>query len=110
MKTLKNVMLAGLFAMTMNSYANNVPVFDIDGNVTISQEADKVQVSILNTANVTYQLIIYSEDGTLVYKGWLGNAVSLGRAFDFQTAQKGTYTFKLISKEGALFEQDVKIG
>jgi len=109
MKTMKKVLFAGLLMISMASYANE-KFASKDGNVTIIQDEETVNVSILNTKNASYQLFIYSEDGTLVYKGWLGSDVSLGKAFNFQTALEGTYTFKLVSKEGASFEQDVKIG
>lgn len=109
MKTIKNVMLAGLLMIGMAANANE-RFATKDGNVTITKENEVVNVSILNTQNATYQLIITSEDGAVVYKGWLGNNLSLGKAFDFQTAEEGTYTFKLVSKNGASFEQDIKIG
>lgn len=109
MKTIKNVVLTGMLMISMASFAND-NFYNKDGNVTISQQDEIVQVSILNTMNASYQLYIYSEEGTLIYKGRLGSNISLGKAFDFQTAQKGTYTFKLVTNAGATFVQDVKIG
>ncbi len=110
MKTIKNVMLTGLLMISMASFANNVKFINKDGNVTITSQNEMVQVSVLNTKNASYQLLIFSEDGTLVYKGRLGSDLTIGKAFDFQTAQKGVYTFKLVTNAGATFEQDIKIG
>ncbi len=109
MKTIKNIMLAGLLMIGAAANANE-RFATKDGNVTITQEKEVVNVSILNTMNATYKLIITSEDGAVVYKGWLGDNLSIGKAFDFQTAPEGTYTFKLVSQNGASFEQDIKIG
>ena len=109
MKTIKNVMLAGLLMIGVAVNANE-RFATKDGYVTITQEKEVVNVSILNTKNATYKLIIKSEEGAIVYKGWLGDNLSLGKAFDFQTAPAGTYTFKLVSQDGASFEQEVKIG
>lgn len=110
MKTMKNVLLTGLLMISMASLANNEKFINKDGNVTITSENEVVQVSVLNTKNASYQIFIYSEDGTLVFKGRLGSEITLGKAFDFQTAQKGVYTFKLVTNAGASFEQDIKIG
>ena len=109
MKTIKNVMLAGLLMIGMAANANE-RFATKDGYVTITTENEVVHVSVLNTMNASYKLIILNEWGTIVYKGWLGDDLSLGKAFDFQTARKGTYTFKVVSKNGASFEQEVKIG
>ena len=109
MKTIKNVMLAGLLMIGMATNASERFAIK-DGIITITENNEVVNVSILNTKNATYKLIIFSEDGSIVYKGWLGDDLSLGKVFDFQTAQEGTYVFKLVSKSGAEFEQEVKIG
>lgn len=109
MRTIKNVVLTGMLMISMASFAHD-NFYNKDGNVTISKQNEMVQVSILNTMNASYQLYIYSEEGTLIYKGRLGSNISLGKAFDFQTAQEGTYTFKLVTNAGATFVQDVKIG
>lgn len=109
MKTMKNVMLASLFVLSMSAFANNEKVTTKDGNVTITQENETIAVSVLNTKNATYKLFIYSEDGTLVFKGKLGSSASIGKAFDFQTAQKGTYTFTLVNNTGETFVKDIKI-
>lgn len=102
-------MLASLFVLSMSAFANNEKVTTKDGNVTITQENETIAVSVLNTENATYKLFIYSEDGTLVFKGKLGNNASIGKAFDFQTAQKGIYTFKLVTNVGETFVKDIKI-
>ena len=109
MKTMKNVMLAGLFVLTLSAFANNEKVTTKDGNVTITQDNETIAVSVLNTQNAHYKLFIYSEEGTLVFKGILGSETSLGKAFDFQTAEQGTYTFKVVSNNGETFEQDIEI-
>ncbi|MEZ4859367.1 MAG: hypothetical protein R2781_11210 [Flavobacteriaceae bacterium] len=109
MKTMKNVMLASLFVLSMSAFANYEKVTTKEGNVTITQENETIAVSVLNTQNATYKLFIYSEDGTLVFKSNLGSEASMGKAFDFQTAQRGTYTFKLVTNAGETFVKDVKI-
>lgn len=109
MNTLKNVMLAGLLMIGVAANAKE-RFATKDGIVTITKNNEVVNVSILNTKNASYKLVIYSEDGSVVYKGWLGDDLSLGKVFDFQTAEEGTYVFKFVSKSGAEFEQDVKIG
>ena len=109
MKTIKNVLLTSLVLISMVAVANNEKVTFNDGNVTISQENETLTVSVLNTQNATYRLFIYSEDGTLVFKSNLGSDASLGKAFNFQTAQKGMYTFKLVTNAGETFVQDVRI-
>ena len=102
MKTIKNVLLIGLVFFSMVALANNE-------KVTITQENETIAVSVLNTQNATYKLFIYSEDGTMVFKSNLGSNASLGKAFNFQTAQKGTYTFKLVTNAGETFVKDIEI-
>ncbi|MEZ4779232.1 MAG: hypothetical protein R2786_07585 [Flavobacteriaceae bacterium] len=102
MKTIKNVLFTGLVLFSMVVVANNE-------KITITQENETIAVSVLNTQNATYKLFIYSEDGTLVFKGNLGSNASLGKAFNFQTAQKGTYTFKLVTNAGETFVKDIEI-
>ncbi len=67
MKNLKNVLLTGMILFTVAATATNEKITS-DGNVTITHEDEKVEVSVLNMQNETYQLFIYSEDGTLVLK------------------------------------------
>ena len=49
MKTMKNVMLAGLFVLTLSAFANNEKVTTKEGNVTITQNNETIAVSVLNT-------------------------------------------------------------
>ncbi len=110
MKTVKNILFIGLVTLSMVSFANNERITNKEGNVTITQNSSQVEVSVLNTENAKYQLFIYSENGDLVFKGTLGKEVSLGKAFDFKTAENGVYTFKVVSNTGAKVEKEVKIG
>ena len=48
MKTMKNVMLASLFVLSVSAFANNEKVTTKDGNVTITQENETIAVSVLN--------------------------------------------------------------
>lgn len=108
MKTLRNfIALVGLL-VSFSGFANTEEVVAED-NVTIVTEASTVAVSILNTNHASYQLYIYSEAGDLVFKSRLGSETSLGQAFDFKTAEKGTYTFKVVSNSGTKFEKEIVI-
>ena len=102
MKTIKNVLLTGLFMISMAAMANNEKVENVvleskpqEGNVTITEENETVAVSVLNTNNASYQLFIYSNNGDLVFKGKLGDQASLGKAFDFKTAE---YMASIVNK------------
>lgn len=109
MKTIKNVLLTSLMMISMVALANHEKGSVSEGNVTITQEKETLTISVLNTQNATYKLFIYSEDGTMVFKSNLGSEASLGKAFNFQTAQKGIYTFKLVTNAGETFVKDVRI-
>ncbi|MEZ4874725.1 MAG: hypothetical protein R2793_04575 [Flavobacteriaceae bacterium] len=110
MKTMKNVLLTGLLMISLMATASNEKGAPKVGNVTITEQNETVAVSVLNTQNATYTLFIYSEDGTMVFKSTLGSHTTLGKAFNFQTAQEGVYTFKLVTNAGETFVKDIKIG
>jgi len=108
MKTLRNfIILTGLL-VSFSGFATTEEVVNED-NVTIVNEANTVAVSILNTNQASYQLYIYSEAGDLVFKSRLGSKTSLGKAFDFETAEKGSYTFKVVSNGVTKFEKEIVI-
>ena len=96
MKTIKNVLLTGLFMISMAAMANNEKVTTKEGNVTITEENETVAVSVLNTNNASYQLFIYSNNGDLVFKGKLGDQASLGKAFDFLMKEYCSYVSRHI--------------
>ena len=109
MKTIKNALFTGLLMISMLAVANTENGIVNEGNVTISQQNETLTLSVLNTKKESYKLFIYSEDGTMVFKSNLGSDTSLGKAFNFQTAQKGMYTFKLVTNAGETFVKDVRI-
>ena len=78
--------------------------------VSIQQDAEVVRVSVLNTENATYKVYVYNEQGEIINKSFLGNAVSLGQQFDFSDAPKGEYTFKLIAENGKTYSYSVNTG
>ena len=111
MKTVKTIITAFMLLTFMANYANDKKVItSSNGEVTIINENELVQVSILNTNNATYTLAVYSEGGELLYKEKLGNAASLVKTFDFKTSEVGTYKFLLKSGEGEITSYKVKTG
>ena len=111
MKTVKTIITAFMLLTFMANYANDGKVISsTNEEVTITEENELVQVSILNTNNTNYTLAVYSEDGELLYKEELGNASSLGKTFDFNSSVVGTYKFKLIDSEGKVSSYKVKTG
>lgn len=111
MKTVKTIITAFMLLTFMVNYANDSKVISsTNEEVTITEENELVQVSILNINNTNYTLAVYSEDGELLYKEELGNASSLGKTFDFKSSVVGTYKFKLIDSEGKVSSYKVKTG
>lgn len=111
MKTVKTIITAFMLLTFMAHYANDGKVItSTTGEITITEENELVQVSILNTNNTNYTLAVYSEDGDLLYKEVLGNANSLGKTFDFKSSVIGTYKFKLIDGKGKVSSYKVKTG
>jgi len=111
MKTVKTMITAFMLLTFMANYANDLKVIATnDGDITITEDNELVQVSILNTNNATYTLAVYSEGGELLYKESLGNATSLGKTFDFTSSVVGTYKFKLIDGAGKVSSYKVKTG
>ena len=111
MKTVKTIITAFMLLTFMANYANDGKVISSTrGEITITEENELVQVSILNTNNTNYTLAVYSEYGELLYKEALGNAKSLGKTFDFKNSTVGTYKFMLIDGEGKVSSYKVKTG
>lgn len=110
MKTLKNFITVLVLTFSLTSFATNGDNVTTEENVTITNTSNTVAISILNTENNSYKLYIYSENGDLVFKSLLGSKTSLGQAFDFNTAEAGTYIFKVVSDEGTITNQKVVIG
>ena len=111
MKTVKTIITAFMLLTFMVNYANdNKVITSSDGEITIIDENELVQVSILNTDHSTYTLLLFSEDGTLLYKEKLGNAANLVKTFDFKTSKVGTYKFLLKDSEGKVSSYKVKTG
>lgn len=101
MKTIRRILMAFALVYSAGVFANDVKVVSGNsGDVTITEDNEMVQVSILNVEKLSYTLFIYSENGDLLYKGKLGNGQSLGRTFDFRDAQSGKYKFKMVSETG----------
>ena len=101
MKTIRKILMAFALVFSTGVFATNVKVISgNNGEVTITEENEMVQVSILNVNKQSYTLYIYSEDGDLIYRGAFGNDQSLGRTFDFRDAQIGNYKFKMVSETG----------
>lgn len=111
MKRVKRILVAFALTISMASMANDTKVISgNDGEITITENNELVKVSVLNTTASSYRLVIYSQDGEVMYRGTLGNDQSLGRWFDFKNAPEGTYKFKLVSKDGEIFSYKVKTG
>ncbi|MDC7993700.1 hypothetical protein [Altibacter sp. HG106] len=112
MKTLRNTLTAiVLIAASVAMHANeNRIIVSEENNVTITEENNLVEVSVLNTNLETFQLLIISPEGSIVFDGILGNEASLGQQFDFHSAVAGTYTFKFVTNNGRAFSYDVTAG
>lgn len=112
MKTLKNILVGiALIATTVGVHANDARIIvSEENNVTITEENDLVEVSVLNTQQEMFQLLIISPEGKIVFDGFLGNEASLGKQFDFNSAAAGTYKFKFVTGNGASFSYDVTAG
>ena len=57
-----------------------------------------------------YKVYVYNGQGEIIYKSFLGDAVSLGQQFDFSEAPEGEYTFKLVTKNGKTYSYSVETG
>ena len=111
MKTMKNVLIAGLLMITAAVAANDIKVVTTEGgNVTITENQKKVSISVLNTLQSEYQLFIYDTKGNLMYRGTLGADNSIGRVFDFEGAKRGNYTFTLVSEDNVRQSYRIKTG
>lgn len=104
----KNVFTAAALMVSVAATANTTnPVED---PVTIQEEANMVSLSVLNTAQKTYKVYVYNEEGEIIYKSILGRATSLGQQFDFSDVPAGEYTFKLITNGGESYSYSVNTG
>lgn len=111
MKTVKRILvaLAVTFTLAMNANTERV-ITSKEGEVTITENHQLVQLSVLNTLESNYTLTIYGPGGQEIYQGNLGNNNSLGQQFDFRTAVNGTYTFVLTNDNGAVSSHKIKTG
>ncbi|MEL6812249.1 MAG: hypothetical protein AAFP76_13045 [Bacteroidota bacterium] len=101
MKTVKRILVALTLLFSLTGYANEIKVITSDdGNVTIAEKNQLVQVSVLNVEKSNYKIFVYSPNGELLYQGKMGSETSLGKAFDFGKAEAGTYRFKLVDSAG----------
>jgi len=111
MKTVKTIITVFMLLTFMANYANdNKVITSSNGEITIIDENELVQVSISNADHSTYTLLLFSEDGTLLYKEILGNAASIVKTFDFKTSEVGTYKFLLKDGQGKVSSYKVKTG
>jgi flagellar hook assembly protein FlgD len=109
MKTIKRILMAGMLVISLSALANEEKVIT-SGDVTITQDETRVDVSILNTQENTYTLYIYNPNGELVFKERLGNETSLGKRFDFDSALKGNYKFTFVTGNGERTSYTVRTG
>lgn len=110
MKTIRKFLVAGLFLATLSTMANDKVIMTKKGDVTISTQEKMVQISVLNTKEITYTLHILNSKGERIFTEFLGSYKSMGRAFDFSAAERGVYTFEFVGSNGERFSQDVKTG
>lgn len=104
---IKRVILGAALMVSIAATANNT---NNTNPISVQEDANMVRVSVLNTANETYKVYVYNGQGEIIYKSFLGDAVSLGQQFDFSEAPKGEYTFKLVTKNGKTYSYSVKTG
>lgn len=111
MKRVQKFLVAGMFMLTLTAMASDGKVISEKGKeVTITEEKEMVDVSILNTANDNYTLYIINPNGEVVFNGTLGNDASLGKRFDFKGAIEGKYTFRFTTSAGERFTYSVRTG
>lgn len=110
MKTIKRILIAGLFIISMNTFANTDKVITVSSDdVTITKDGGSVDISILNTQENTYTLYIFNPNGELVFDEKLGNDTSLGKRFDFDWALEGNYIFTLTNDAGERSTHTVRV-
>lgn len=102
---IKRVITAVALTLSMAATANK----DVNP-ISVQEDSKMVRVSVLNTANETFKVYVYNDQGEIVYKSFLGDAASLGQQFDFSDAPKGEYTFKLVSNSGEEYSYSVNTG
>ncbi|PQB04527.1 hypothetical protein [Aureitalea marina] len=111
MKTVKRILVALAVTCTLAMNANTERVITSkEGEVTITEDRQMVQLSVLNTQESNYTLVIYAPNGQQMYEGELGSANSIGQQFDFTNSVNGTYTFVLTSDAGAVNTYKIKTG
>ena len=111
MKTVRNLLVATAFMVTLSTMATDGKVITGEKHtVTITENKEIVDVSILNTDNQDYTLYIINPNGELVFSGKLGNDSSLVKRFDFKGAIEGNYTFKFKTNVGDNFTYNLKTG
>ena len=111
MKTVKRILVALTMTLTLAMNANTERVISSrEGEVTITEDRQLVQLSILNTQQSNYTLTIYGPNGQEIYEGSLGSDNSLGQQFDFSNSVNGTYTFVLTNDAGAVSTYKIKTG
>lgn len=111
MNKVRNTMIAGLLMLTVSAMASDGKVISSEErDVTITENNEMVNISILNTENSDYSLYIINPNGEVVFKGKLGNDTSLVKRFDFKGAIKGNYTFKFKTSSGENFVYTLRTG
>jgi len=110
MKTIKNLLIAGIFFATLSTLANDKIVLAKQGDVTITAQDKMIQVSVLNTQEITYTVHILNGRGERIFTEFLGSEKSLGCQFDFSNADRGSYTFEFVGSDGERFQQEVRTG
>jgi hypothetical protein len=110
MKTMKQLVLVGLFFTTLSTVANDRIIKAKNEGVTITAQDKLVQVSLLNTKEVRYTLNILNNKGQRVFTEVLGSEKSLGGTFDFSKAARGVYTFEFVGSNGKRFEEEIRTG
>lgn len=101
MKNLKKTVLMLALTISLGAQATegNDKVLG-NQNLTIVDNNNAVSVSILNNNSAVYTLIVTDSYGEIMYREQLGNALVIGKQFDFNTARKDRYNFTFVTQDG----------
>jgi|GEM_PF-3783664 len=98
---------AGIFMFT-NEVMADTPYNNADPRV--QQHENKVRMTFFNEEESVYTVEIYSSDYELICKEELGDAVVVGKIFDFAHSKKDLYHVRVSSGQEVLFHKRMRLG
>lgn len=76
----------------------------------VQQRNNKVRMTFFNEEEAVYTVEIFSSDYELIRKEVLGDAVVVGKIFDFGHSKKDLYHIRVSTPQEVLFKKRMRLG